>query len=163
MSNLEKEEIEEEKQTRLFTASQEDCSGQGLIYITGFLCHKLAHKSGYEWMGIRTHEKPTNCNKWISMLSRGGLYMPSDRLMEIVENMETDFNRYHGPSLSLEKNSINILAKVIHFKNPNVPFALIQLYSKTRFFIHMKFLNDEMLVIEKTMRRRSSNHVNKFI
>ena len=65
MSHLEKEEMEEEKQTRLFTASQEDCSGQGLIYINGFLCHMLAHKSGYEWMGFRTYQNPSNCNTWI--------------------------------------------------------------------------------------------------
>ena len=48
--------------------------------------------------------------------------MPSDRLMEIVENIETDFNKYHGPSLSLEENAINILAKVIHIKNPEFSF-----------------------------------------
>ena len=52
------------------------------------------------------------------MLIRGGLYLPSAELIELVDSMETDFQKYHSPSLSLEKHSMNILAKLFQLKNP---------------------------------------------
>ena len=52
MRDLAREEDEEEREARCFTASQEECSEQGLVYVAGYLCHKLAHK--YQWMGART-------------------------------------------------------------------------------------------------------------
>ena len=77
--------------------------------------------------------------------------------------MENDFQKYHGPSLSLEKNAINILARLLHIKNQDMPYELLQLFSRTRFFIRLKYLNNEMQVLEKTIKRRYTIHVNKFI
>ena len=83
MRDLAREEDEEEEEARCFTASQEECSKEGLVYVAGYLCHKLAHK--YQWMGARTcHVPESNApdfdSKWIRMISRGGLYLPSAEL-----------------------------------------------------------------------------------
>ena len=163
MRDLERQESEEERTSRSFTASQEECSAQGLVYVAGYLCNKLAHK--YEWMGTRTYRATddTTNSRWIQLLSRGGLYLPSQELQDLAEAMENDFQKYHGPSLSLEKNSINILAKILQIKNIDMPYDLLQLFSRTRFFIRLKYLNNEMKVLEKTIKRRYSIHVNKFI
>ena len=166
MRDLAREEDEEEEEARCFTASQEECSEEGLVYVAGYLCHKLAHK--YQWMGARTcyvDESEANKfdSKWIQMMSRGGLYLPSLKLKQLVESMESDFQRYHGPSLSLEQNSINILAKMLRIKNPDMPLELLELFSRARFFMRLKFLNNEMLVLEKSINRRYTVHVNKFI
>ena len=166
MRDLAREEDDEEREARSFTASQEDCSEQGLVYVAGYLCHKLAHK--YQWMGMRTcyvneTEKNKFDSKWIEMISRGGLYLPSLELKQLVDSMERDFQRYHGPSLSLEQNSINILAKMLRIKNPDMPLELLELFSRARFFMRLKFLNNEMLVLEKSIKRRYTVHVNKFI
>ena len=68
-----------------------------------------------------------------------------------------------SPSLSLEKNCINILAKILQIKYIDMPYDLLQLFSRTRFFIRLKYLNNEMKVLEKTIKRRYTIHVNKFI
>ena len=70
---------------------------------------KLANK--YQWMGVRTcYVEETEANKfdsqWIRSISRRGLYLPSLELKQLVDSMERDFQRYHGPALSLEQNSI---------------------------------------------------------
>ena len=166
MRDLAREEDEEEEEARCFTASQEECSKEGLVYVAGYLCHKLAHK--YEWMGARTcHVPESNApdfdSKWIRMISRGGLYLPSAELKQLVDSMETDFQKYHGPSLSLEKHSMNILAKILQLKNPGVPLDLLQLFSRARFYMRLKYLNKELHVHEKSIQRRYTIHVNKFV
>ena len=119
-------------------------------------------------MGARTcHVPESNApdfdSKWIRMISRGGLYLPSAELKQLVDSMETDFQKYHGPSLSLEKHSMNILAKILQLKNPGVPLDLLQLFSRARFYMRLKYLNKELHVHEKSIQRRYTIHVNKFV
>ena len=98
------------------------------------------------------------------MLSRGGLYLPSAELKQLVDSMETDFQKYHGPSLSLEKHSMNILAKILQLKNPGAPLDLLQLFSRARFYMRLKYLNKELKVHEKSIQQRCYTiHVNKFV
>ena len=130
------------------------------------IINQIDHDYKYQWMVARTcyvDESEADNSKWIRMLSRGGLYLPSLKLKQLVEYMESDFQRYHGPSLSLEQNSINILAKMLRIKNPDMPLELLELFSRARFFMRLKFLNNEMLVLEKSINRRYTVHVNKFI
>ena len=48
-------------------------------------------------------------------------------------------------------------------KHPALPMDMLQLYSETRFFfIRLKFLNNELLVVEKSMKRQYITHINKF-
>ena len=60
-------------------------------------------------------------------------------LQELVLAMEDNVQKYHGPSLSLEKNSINIHARMLQIKNLEMPYDLLQLFSRTRFFVRLKF------------------------
>ena len=48
MRDLAREENEEEEKAGSLTASQEEFSKQRLVYVAGYLWHKLAHK--YQWM-----------------------------------------------------------------------------------------------------------------
>ena len=98
----------------------------------------------------------------MEMLSRGGLYIPSDELKQYLDEFETDFALYHNPSLSLQEDSIIIFANILKLKHPTLPMDMLTLYSKTRFFIRLKFLNNELLVVEKSMKRRYVTHINKF-
>ena len=93
---------------------------------------------------------------------RGGLYIPSDELKQYLEQFEYDFALYHNPSISLQENSIMIFANILKLKHPTLPMDMLRLYSKTRFFIRLKFLNNELSVVEKSMKRRYVTHINKF-
>ena len=66
------------------------------------------------------------------MISCVGLYLPSLELEQLVDSMESDTQRYHGPSMSLEPNSINILAKMLRIKNSDMPLELFELFSRAR-------------------------------
>ena len=157
----EEKEREEEEEIESFCASRAECSEQGLIYVGGFLCHKLAKL--HPWMGSRTCDlQYSESNKWMEMLSRGGLYIPSDELKQYLEQFEYDFALYHNPSISLQENSIMIFANILKLKHPTLPMDMLRLYSKTRFFIRLKFLNNELAVVEKSMKRRYVTHINKF-
>ena len=112
---------------------------------------------------LRNPESNAPDNKWIRMLSRGGLYLPSAELKQLVDSMETDFQKYYGPSLSLEKHSMNILAKILQLRNPGAHLDLLQLFSRARFYMRLKYLNKELKVHEKSIQRRYTIHVNKFV
>ena len=86
-------EAEEEISNQIdsFSASRAECSEHGLIYVGGFLCHKLAKL--HPWMGSRTCDlQYSESNKWMEMLSRGGLYIHSDKLTNIWMSLNLIFH-----------------------------------------------------------------------
>ena len=137
-----------------------ECEKEGMYYVGGFLCFKLAEK--YPWMGSRTSAIKDKCSAWMSLKSRGGLYMPSDQLQQFLMLSETIFQKYHGPTLSLEKNPISRMTSILVMRFPDYPEEIIALYSRTRLFLRLKYLNSKISIKEKHFQRRHANHVNKY-
>ena len=92
---------------------------------------------------------------------RGGLTLATEEFQENVQQMEQEFLRFHGNSLSTVRNPIEKLTKIIMEKNICVPRDIAFLYAKTRLFIRMKFLNDQLNVTDKYLQRRYVSHINK--
>ena len=95
---------------------------------------------------------------------RGGLTMPSSRLVGYITVCEEEFLRIHGRKVCLLKSPIEQLTKNLKIKIPEAPLELINLYSKTRLFIRLKFLNEslEKLSQNQSWRKKFSQHINKF-
>ena len=54
------------------------------------------------------------------------------------------------------------LMDLILKKYPNMPRDVVHLFSKTRIYIRLKYLNDILKEKEKLLKKRYAAHVNKF-
>ena len=123
-------------------------------YIGGYLALKLGQK--YKGLG----RKGGPGTGWIQAVSRGGLYTPSKLLTSKLRNWETEFNSYHGATLKGEHDPINEVTQIIVQKDPTVPKSIVQLYSRTRFYIRLSHLNNENKM--KSFKKRYVAHVSKY-
>ena len=135
------------------------CEKEGMNFVGGYICFKLAEK--FNWLGEKT-KNSSNCSKWMSLKSTGDLYMPSQKLQDFLRSAELIFTRFHANTLSLEKKPITRVSSILELKFPEYPPEMISLYSRTRFFLRLKTLNNNLNVQEKHNQMRHANHVNKY-
>ena len=76
---------------------------------------------------------------------------------------EREFNQFHGDTLSTEQYPIENLSNLLQRKYPTVPKELITFYSRERLNIRKRHLNENLLVLEKTFKRRENIHISKFV
>ena len=88
--------------------------------------------------------------------------MPSEELNEKVQQFETIFKVFHGKELNMTHDPVKKLTDIILKKYPNTPRDVVSLFSKTRMFIRLKYLNDILKEKEKSLKKRYAAHVNKF-
>lgn len=100
-------------------------------------------------MGQKTKTAPKN-EGWINILSRGELYAPSEYLKNIVNECEIHFLKFHGSEINMERDPIGKFSRIMEKKLPDVPKDIIHLYSKTRVFIRIKWLNNKIQSAEKS-------------
>ena len=88
--------------------------------------------------------------------------MPSSEFTEAAQVFENCFKKFHGETVNMTSKPIEKLTNFIVRRFPTYPKDVLKLFSKTRFFIRMKYLNEKLEVKEKHLRSRFSNHINKF-
>ena len=99
---------------------------------------------------------------YVGYINQGRLTAPKEVLMKYMQDFETQFLLFHGDTLSEERDPNHKLSVILQRLFPSVPWSVIHFYSRTRFFIRLKFLNDNVGVIEKVYKKRYVNHVNKY-
>ena len=87
---------------------------------------------------------------------------PTIPFMELLSQWEILFNQFHGETLSLVQDPIEKFASFLEEKYPDVIKELLFLYSKLRLHIRIKYLNDNLELMDKTLHVRNVNHVNKY-
>ena len=92
----------------------------------------------------------------------GGLTAPAEEMKKIFTDFEKYFVRYHGVELDREYDPIGKVTTILHKVFPHINRFLIDFYSRTRFHIRRRFLNDNLKVMERVFKKRYVNHVNKF-
>ena len=92
----------------------------------------------------------------------GYLYMPSHKLQDFLRSAELIFTKFHANMLSLEKKTITRVSSIFYLKFQEYPPEMISLYSRTRFFLRLKTLNNDLNIQEKHNQGRHANHVIKF-
>ena len=99
---------------------------------------------------------------WVGYLNKSGLMKPTIPFMELLSQWEILFNQFHGETLSLVQDPIEKFASILEEKYPDVIKELLFLYSKLRLHIRIKYLNDRLELMDKTLHVRNVNHVNKY-
>ena len=89
--------------------------------------------------------------------------MPTEELLKKVEQFDSIFRTFHGKELNTEvRDPVKTVTDLIVKKFPDTPREVINLFSKTRLFIRLKYLNDLIKEKEKALKKRYAMHVNKF-
>ena len=82
--------------------------------------------------------------------------------MTLFNKFENEFQALHGESLNTDTDPIKNLEIVLEKKFPSQSKELIHFYSKQRLNIRMDYLNEKLQVLEKALKQRYVNHVNKY-
>ena len=89
--------------------------------------------------------------------------MPSEELHKKIQQFDSIFRTFHGKDLNTEvRDPVKTLTNLMIKKFPTTPREIISLFCKTRLFIRLKFLNDQIKEKEKALKKRFAMHVNKF-
>jgi hypothetical protein len=130
---------------------EDGLSSAALKYLAGYVGF-LVKKSGGTDFGEITRrielKIPENLSilnitdLWIHSLSRGGLIYPSENLLNIITQLETEFtSRYPGTELTEhEKLSAKIINELCS-RFPSVDKKIVKYFVKVRINIRVKYLN----------------------
>ena len=133
------------------------CEREGQKYIAGYLAAAFHVK--YPDFGEKTCDKSIfepNNSPWIYALSRGGLTVPSAELVNKVNEFDKIFDSIHGSDICRKPNVIKRLTEAISTHFPAFPHEVIQKFSKTRTFIRIKTLNEQLKVEAESIKARNA-------
>ena len=122
---------------------------------------KMYPGSNFTDLGEKTASSTAKTSDYISKASRGGLYMPTENFMLILRKFETLFTKFHGDTISFEKNPIEKLSVILQNQFPHLPKAILRMYSKTRFFIRLRLLNKRLREVTNSMKKKHLKHISK--
>ena len=93
----------------------------------------------YPWLGETATSETASA--YIKILSRGGLKMPSQSFQVYINKFEERFRAFHEDSIYPYEDPIGTLSILLNVEFPEIPMDIVNLFSKTRFFIRLKKLN----------------------
>ena len=107
-------------------------------YIAGYVQKKVKEK----FPGLIIPEGEKCANKWIENLSRGNLTIPNMDVLEICQDLNKDFEAFHGECIDMSPNPIERhLNQVLLKQEENDIYAYIcNVFLKLRFFNRIKYL-----------------------
>ena len=88
--------------------------------------------------------------------------MPSLRFQQYLDKFEERFRALHEDKIYPYEDPIGTLSTLLNVEFPEIPLDIVNLFSKTRFFIRLKKLNGDLKVLKKIYKKQYQNHVNKF-
>lgn len=135
----------------LATEEENMCSQYGLHYVAGYVAKKARHHDptlGQTTSQVDTEDVPS-ASRWISILSRGNLTLPSSEWVELFKEFEEVFHHLHHNTGMERRNGqldhllrtpgvIDGLAKALVQKWPHLDPRVIREYARARTFIRMK-------------------------
>ena len=139
-----------------------ECKEQALAYIAGFVASK--HLADHPWLGTKTHLIPVTTQvsyPWITQISRGGLVMPSDAFMVIINEIDRIWQEHHGGTIQ-KNNVMKAMYEKAKVAFPVMPAKVMETFIRTRTHIRIKSLNHNLHVKEKAARARNSKKVHDF-
>ena len=88
--------------------------------------------------------------------------MPSPKFKDLLIMFETRFRALHEETVYPYEDPIGTLAALLQVEFHEIPSEILELFSKTRFFIRLKKLNGDLKVHNKKYKKRYNNFVCKF-
>ena len=83
--------------------------------------------------------------------------MPSPKFKKLLNLFEERFRALHEETVYPYEDPIGTLVTLLEVEFPEIPFDILKLFSKTRFFIRLKKLNGDLKVHNKKYKKRYKN------
>lgn len=96
----------------------------------------------------------TSTAPWISAISRGSLVIPSQQFLSKFYKMEKMFTSFHKDTVSHNMNVITTFHEKLLSTFPELPGPLLKKYARTRTFLRIRFLNNNLKAIEEEKYKR---------
>ena len=114
---------------------------EALAFVAGYVAHKcqaidpsLGRRSGEVTPGVVP-------DRWLLLVSRGGLTVPSSRWMAIVESFEMMFSLVMGSTADTAPGIVRRLSSALAMKEPTLDPRIIRKLVTTRMHIRIRWLN----------------------
>ena len=154
---------------RSSVASEEGPSGAALLpeevglerevlaFVAGYVTSSCQHIDPS--LGLPTREAPETSvlSSWIRVVSRGGLMVPSERWMAVVESFEVLFGLVMGRSADMQPGITRRLMELLLEKEPQLDQRIARKLVRTRLHIRLRALNTAR--DERAAQRRGENQL----
>lgn len=127
-------------------------------YVAGYVAYRFKHKYPY----LKSDEQG-DTDSWINYVSKGNLSIPSRTLVNMAYKLEPIFKNLHGEGLSNKQYIIKELSTKLEEIFKDIPTEVISCLVRTRTFIRMNKLNNELLYNHQTLKTTNKNKKQKFI
>jgi len=139
-----------------FSELEKECAQ----YVAGYVANRFSSK--YPHLISHT-DNSQQSNSWTQCISKRNLKKPSYSLEKAIEQLEVDFNAFHGDSLLKTPNIIKNLSNIFekNIKHLNIPDEVIKCLVRTRTYIRLNNLNKE--IVNKQFKQYDKQKIQKFI
>lgn len=127
-------------------------------YVAGYVAYRFKHKYPY----LKSEEQG-DTDSWINYVSKGNLSIPSRTLVNMAYKLEPIFKKLHGEGLSNKQYIIKELSTKLEKIFKDMPPEVISCLVRTRTFIRMNKLNNELLYNHQTLKTTNKIKKKKFV
>ena len=134
---------------------------EGLAFVAGYVAS--ACQTIDPTLGLPTDEAPPSRvpQRWIRAVSRGGLTVPSESWMSVVESFEVLFGITMGSSVDRDPGVVRRLIELLREKEPGLDIRIARKLVRTRLHIRLRFLNQEL--VDAAADRRAAKQVRQHV
>ncbi|KAF0289256.1 Transposable element P transposase [Amphibalanus amphitrite] len=114
---------------------------EALAFVAGYVARKCSAIDPS--LGCRTGEATPGAvpDRWLRVVSRGGLTVPSPRWMAVVEGFEVVFCLVMGDTVDKDPGIVRRLCDALAVKEPTLDRRIIRKLARTRMHIRVRWLN----------------------
>ena len=126
---------------------------EGLAFVAGYVAAKCRHIDGTLGKPTRTAPETSVPSTWLRVVSRGGLMIPSEQWMSVVEGFEVTFNLVMGRGACQESGIVRRLMELLLEKEPGLDRRIARKLVSTRLHIRLRWLNQAMAEVAAERRK----------
>jgi len=125
-----------------------------LVHLTGYVGYVLKNKHNKCYGQISRSAPHITNSEWTFELSKGGLFIPNESLLNTVKCCENFFSRLSDSELINRSNIIEKLCSRIIAETVNFDRHVVMIFYKTRIKIRIKKMNTKEDKIKSVKRVR---------
>lgn len=130
---------------------------EALAFVAGFVAHKVKAYCPHLGEPTRSAVPSRVPDRWLRLLSRGGLLVPSQAWMEVVERFELTFCQTMGPEADHHPGIVARLLAALLQKEPTLDPRVARKLAVTRLHIRLRWLN--LRLSERRAERRAAKQI----
>ena len=132
-------------------------SQEGFRYVVGYVQKKLLQK----FPGIHIPKATEEKNRWIETLNKGQLTIPNADLINICQELNTEFEQFHGDKIYMGEAPMETLLSLVLEKSERSEIFdyIAEIFLKVRFFNRIKWMNANIKADESAEKIRRCKQV----